>query len=157
MSLNPFETNTNEKPRRRSAEGQEIGAETKEKAVEEAEKKAAARERVETMAREVTNAKKQMQNITANMQMVMKAVKAIRAQLQLNDDGDVPSVAADNRSLEQLKKKLSSLVAEMKDLRGALIEEEYRDLITTGWRGTEEEKHIEAERRANLKLQKLGL
>lgn len=120
--MNTFEKDTSR--RRNLAEGAELAMENKEKGREEAEKKMAARERVEMVSREVKNAKQQIQNIMGNMQAVVKAVAAIRAQLQLAQGGDIPSAKQDQKALGALKKKLSGLYGELNDLRVALLVEQ---------------------------------
>lgn len=111
--------------RRRNQEAPEANAEKKENQAEEAEKKLAARERIEQTSKEIKNTKQQIQNIVANMTAVVKAVAAIRAQLQIaQNDDDIPSVARDKKVLDALRKKLDGLIGEIKDLRVALLAEE---------------------------------
>lgn len=124
--MNTFEKDTNR--RKNYTEGAELAMESKEKGQEEAEKKMAARERVEAVSREVKNTKQQIQNIMGNMQQVVKAVAAIRAQLQLAQDGGIPSAKQDQRSLEALKKKLAGLYGELEDSRGALLVEQRKNV-----------------------------
>ena len=109
-----------------AAEGRESGAETaKEDKEKEELKKAAARERAERTSREIQSTRKRMQNIMANMQQVIKAVQAIRQQLDLTEpDENIPSVARDRRTLESLQKKLNSLSGQLNNLRAALLQEE---------------------------------
>lgn len=122
--MNSLEKNNDAVRRKNYAEGAELSAESKEKGQEEAEKKMAARERVEVVSKEVKSTKQQIQNIMGNMQTVVKAVAAIRAQLQLAQNDNIPSVKQDQKTLEALKKKLAGLRGELKDLRGALLVEE---------------------------------
>ncbi len=124
--MNEFEKNQDNLRRRNTAEGAEWNMEAKEKQVEEAEKKMAAKERFEATSKEIKNTKQQIQNIVANMQQVVKAVAAIRAQLQLAQDGDIPSVERDKKTLEALQKKLDGLFGEIKDLQAALLAEEQK-------------------------------
>jgi hypothetical protein len=122
--MNESEKNQN-RFRRNSVEGAEIGAEAKEKQIEEAEKKMGAKERAETISKEVKTTKNQIQNIVANMTQVIKAVAAIRAQLGLGvKGGAIPSVQKDEKILESLKKKLDGLFGEIEGLKKALVAEE---------------------------------
>ncbi|OGH94267.1 MAG: hypothetical protein A2538_01730 [Candidatus Magasanikbacteria bacterium RIFOXYD2_FULL_41_14] len=141
---------------RRSAETAEVGAEARERQPEEAEKKLAARERAELTSREVKNTQKQMQNILANMQAVIKAVRAIRAQLQLADDGAIPAVERDKVVVTGLRKRLAGLRAELSDLRGALLQEELVALSEEGALEVTDEMKKEAEHLVNDWLAELG-
>ncbi|MSU75638.1 MAG: hypothetical protein EXS55_03945 [Candidatus Magasanikbacteria bacterium] len=144
--------------RRNLSEGVELNAEAKEKQAEEAEKKMAAKERMEVTSKEIKNTKQQIQNIVANMQQVVKAVAAIRAQLQLVENDDViPSVQSDQRTLEGLRHKLAGLFGEIKDLRVALLAEEQKSVAedNKGWGA--EDIIQEARRRVAIILMKLDL
>jgi len=146
MSIFPLEQK-NEFGRRNSAEGREAGFETKEDKEKAELKKAAARERAETVSKEVKNTKQQIQNITANMQQVIKAVAAIRAQLQLaqQHEDDIPSVRSDKRRVGELNVRLMDLGSQLEGLKSALLEEEKKRLVEEG-KLTGEEIIIEANR-----------
>jgi len=122
-----FEQEQESEIRRRSFESAEVEAENKEKGNEDLEKKMGAKERVEKVSHEVRNTQQQIQHIMANMQQVLKAVQAIRVQLGLAG-GSVPSVERDEKTLEQLKKKLTGLNSQLADLRVALEQEEARSV-----------------------------
>ncbi len=117
--------------RRNLTEGREIGVEAnKEKQAEEMEKKMGAKERAEKTVREVRSAQQQAQRVMGSMQQVVKAVAAIRAQLQLTtkEGDDIPSVAQDQKVLDQLQKKMFDLKSQLGDLKTALTQENVRDL-----------------------------
>lgn len=155
--MNEFEKNSNE-IKRKGAESTEMGTESREKQAEEAEKKMAAKERVEVVAREVKNTKQQIANIMANMTAVVKAVAAIRAQLQVaQNDGDIPSVKRDEQTVEKLKKKLEGLFGEIADLKVALLAEEQKAVgeENKGWGAQEIEE--EATARVRAILEELGI
>ncbi|OGH69135.1 MAG: hypothetical protein A2754_02535 [Candidatus Magasanikbacteria bacterium RIFCSPHIGHO2_01_FULL_47_8] len=154
--ISEFEKIQEERRRRRSLESAELNAEAKEKKEDEEAKKMAARERVEVVSREVKNTKQQIQNIIANMQQVVAAVAAIRVQLKLQDAA-IPSVAADEKSLVKLQKKLTSLTSEIEDLRKALLLEERRAVAEDHEDWTAEAIVEEAEKRVVEVLKKLGL
>lgn len=156
--MNPFEQQQSETRRRRSQEAAEIQAEQKEKQAEEQEKKMAARERIEQTSREVKTTKQQIQNIVANMQAVIKAVAAIRAQLQMApSDDDIPSVERDKKVLENLRRKLDGLLGEIKDLRVALLAEEAKAAQAEHQTWSAEEITKEAGQRVAEILRRLGL
>ncbi len=145
----------NELRRKNLAESAEISVEAKEKQIEEAEKKLAAKERVEIVSKEVKTTKNQIQNIVANMQQVVKAVAAIRAQLQIKNDDDIPSVKQDEKILESLKKKLDGLYGEINDLKGALLAEEIKSVGEDNPDLSFEEIEKEAERRVEKILENI--
>lgn len=153
--MNTFEKDTGR--RRNYAEGVELAAESKEKGTEEAEKKMAARERVEVVSREVKTTKQQIQNIMGNMQAVVKAVAAIRAQLQLAQGGSIPSAEQDKRSLAALKKKLTSLYGELNDLRGALLAEQRKNIQEENPDWSAEEIEKAAKKQVEELWKQLGL
>lgn len=160
--MNEFEkANENELRRRgNSAESRDVGVENSKESQEENEelKKMAALEKAEKTSREVKSTKKQMQNLMANMQAVVKAVQAIRQQLDLVDpDGNIPSVTQDQQSLQILQKKLAGLTGQMADLRTALFQEEYKEFQKSYRDWTEQELNQETEKRVLKILEKLGL
>lgn len=159
--MDEFEKKLDSAHRRRinTAEGRDLRVETaKEDKEKEELKKAAARERAEKTSREIKSAQKQMQNIMANMQQVIKAVQAIRQQLDLTEpDENIPSVARDRRVLDQLQKKLASLSGQLKDLRTALFQEELNEVRQKHGDWLEERLKQEAERLVGARLKKLGL
>ncbi len=155
--MSEFETQNNEWRRRNASESRELRMENKEKQPDEQEKKAAARERAEVVGKEMKSAQKQMQNIMANMQQVVKSVQVIRAQLQLSDDGAIPSVQRDQKNIEALKKKLANLRGELGDLRFALIIELKKDIQKNNAGLDDADIQKEAEFQADDLLKRLGL
>ena len=145
--------------RAKTAEGRELGVENSKESREQEElKKMAARERAEKTSREVKHTQKQMQNIMANMQQVIKAVQAIRQQLDLTEpDENIPSVARDQKNLQILQSKLADLTGQLADLRLALFQEELKEVEKDGGGWSEEEKQAEAKKRVEEILKKLGL
>lgn len=154
--MNPFEQENQER-RRNTAEGAELNAEAKEKQAEEAEKKMAAKERLEQTSREIKTTKNQIQNIVANMQQVVKAVAAIRAQLQLAASDDIPSVERDQKRLDALRHKLDGLFGEIKDLKAALLAEERKAVQEEAPDASAETITEEAERRVAAIIEKLEI
>jgi hypothetical protein len=86
---------------------------------------AAAMERAEVIVKEVQSNKKQMQNILMHMGQVQAAIKALRQQLALQDQGDAASLAQDAAAIEKLKQKIreykDELIAMQDDLLRAQI------------------------------------
>ncbi len=154
--MNSFEQQEKEH-RRNYAEGRELNTEAKEKQVEEAEKKMAAKERLEATSKEIKSTKNQIQNIVANMQQVVKAVAAIRAQLQIAQNNDIPSVQRDQKTLAGLQKKLAGLFGEIKDLRVALVAEERKAVQAEAPDLPADGIKREAERRVAAILKQLDL
>lgn len=156
--MNEFEKFNESERRKKSNEGRESREGGAEKKAEEAEKKMAARERVEAVGKEVKNTKQQIQNIVANMAQVVKAVAAIRAQLQIaQSDDNIPSVQRDKKALEGLRKRLDNLFGEIKDLKGALLAEEKKSIQQETGNWVEGDVEAEAQRRVEAILEKLEL
>lgn len=155
--MHQLEKTANRLLRRNYAEGAELASEAKEKQTEEAEKKLAARERLEQTSREIKTTKNQIQNIIANMQQVVKAVQAIRAQLGVSDAGNIPSVERDEVAVAALRKKLNGLYGEIKDLQGALLLEERKSIQEEHTDWPAEAISQEAERRVQAILHQLGV
>ncbi len=148
-----FEQNQEKQFGRNRTEGQEIAAEAKEKSKDDAlEKAMGARERAEVVSQEVQNTQKQMQNITMNMQQVVKAVSALRAQLALADDGKIPSVGQDQKVLSKLQQKMVDLKGQLKDLSQALLIEEKKKIAEENPGMSGEQINAEAEKRATSLL-----
>lgn len=152
-----FEKNQEARRRRNSLEGAEASLEAKEKQAEEAEKKMAAKERIEAVGKEVKSTKNQIQNIVANMAAVVKAVAAIRAQLQIQHDEEIPSLKHDTKALEALKKKLANLYSEIKDLKAALLAEEAKSVREEHKDWPDKAVAEEAKERVAEILRRLGL
>jgi hypothetical protein len=143
-----FEQSAENLRRRNRTEGAEIAAEAKEKSKDDAlEKAMGARERAEVVSSEVQSTKKHMQNITMNMQQVVKAVSALRAQLALADDGGIPSVGQDQKVLEKLQQKMVDLKGRLKDLEMALIVEEKKKIMQENSGFSDEAVEAEAAKR----------
>ncbi len=150
--------NAKQRRGRNVAESREVSFESKERAAEEQEKKMAARERAEKVSREVKTTRQQIQNIVANMQQVIRAVQAIRAQLGLaGAAGNIPSVERDKTVLEGLRRRLMDLNSQLADLRLALAQEEERAVREEAKFATDKEIRDEAARRTGEILRRLGL
>ena len=121
-----------EKAYRNRAETQEAGRERQENKEEALEKKMGAKERAEKVVRETKTTQNQIQNIVANMQAVVAAVAAIRAQLQIASGGEsgssIPSVQRDSATLAMLQKKLQRLRGQLTDIQAALCAQEENSL-----------------------------
>ena len=154
--MNDFEKNQ-DRNYRRGGESREVGIESKEKQESQEAKKAAAREKAEAVGKEVKNTKQQIQNIIANMQMVIAAVRKIRAQLGVGNGSSIPSLVGDEVALKALREKLSKLIGQVSDLRTALIQEEERAVQEEAQFAGPAEIKAEAQRRADGLLEQLGL
>jgi phenylalanyl-tRNA synthetase alpha subunit len=152
-----FEKESENRLRRNRVEGQELNVESKEKQDEELEKKLGAKERMEQVTHEVKNTKQQMQNIMMNMQQVVKAVAAIRAQLNLNNEADIPSAKQDQKELELLQKKLQNFKNQLDDLRPVLVEEERVRLAVQYPDLKDHELLDQAEKNVTIMFQKLNI
>ena len=121
-----------ENRRRLSRESRESSAEfreNKEGEVDEELQKAAAMERADLVIKEVKSSQKQMQNIARNMQEVQKAIRQLRAQLQLAQNNDDPvSVVQDKKRIEELKNKIAENISELENMREDLIREQLDEL-----------------------------
>lgn len=100
-------------------------------------KAAAARERAEYISKEVKQTKNQIKNIAINMQMVMKAIQDLRAQLDLVVNNDNPeSVEQDRLRVEKLKKQVAGYLDELEKMRDDLVREETERLRAEGQAGS---------------------
>ena len=95
----------------------------KERKLSQEAKAAATRERAELLVKEVKSSKQQIQNIMLNVNQVLQAIKALRAQLQLatNDGDSISSVEQDKKSIEKLKKKIAGHTDELFKIKEELI------------------------------------
>jgi hypothetical protein len=142
---------TEQEIRRKSVEAGEPVRESRE--TREGEKNpelqaAAAMERADVLVKEVKQSKKQMQNIVVHMQQVKQAIKKLRAQLQLaeNGDEDPESVKHDKQTIELLKNKIKEHTSEIEKMRGDLIREQIEELrVGEGAGMTEEALQSKAE------------
>ncbi len=154
----PFEQEAEARRWRNLAESREGAVEAgKERNEERLEQKLAARERAEQLHRETKTAQQQQQNIMVNMQQVVAAVAAIRAQLGLGGSVSIPAVAQDERSLALIKKKLAGLRGQLSDLQAALFAEFTAEVSREqpAWAASEIE--VEAARRVMATLQRFGV
>lgn len=156
MSMSIFEKQTEERIHHRT-EGAEVGWEGRESKEQQEDKEMGAKERMEQAAVEVKNTKQRMKNIMVNMQQVVAAVRAIRQQLGLDASGDIPAVQKDKRILEELKQKLAGLLGQMADLKLALKQEETTQLRQMNPNLSEEQLEVEAEKRVQTILSKMGI
>jgi len=142
---------------RNASEGREVRFESKENKEAQELKKLAAKERAETISKEVRSTKQQIQNIMANMQQVIKAVQAIRAQLQLVDNNEevIPSVRHDQKRVGELKVRLMDLGSQLDGLKQALVEEEKKRLQAENPVLMGEKLEVEADKIVEEVLKKL--
>ncbi len=155
--MSNFEQQQEEQYRRQHAEGREANYEAKETQDEELEKKMAARERVEKVAQEVKSTKQRMQNIMVNIQQVIAAVRAIRTQLGLDQENEVPVIKKDKKTLEELKNKLTNLLGQVADLKLALENEEVARLRQINPNMSEKQLETEAKKGVAKILNDLGV
>ncbi|MEK7644147.1 MAG: hypothetical protein AAB390_02485 [Patescibacteria group bacterium] len=128
--------------RRRSVEMAAESRETKENGKDKELEAAAAMERADFLIKEVKSSKKQMQNIVAHMQMVVAAIRQLRAQLQLvqtDDDENNPSLAKDKKRIDDLKKRIHEYSDEVERMREDLIREQVELLRAAEPKLTKEE------------------
>lgn len=120
---------------RTSRESREYTHESKEKKEGEKDKEllaAAALERADFLIGEVKSSKKQMQNIMVHMQQVLAAIKALREQLQISNDGaDDSSVVRDKKRVDELKDKIGEYKDELLKMKDELIAGYVKELQTT--------------------------
>jgi len=96
-------------------------------------KAAAARERAEYISKEVKQTRGQIKNIMMNMQIVMKAIRDLRAQLDLVVDGSDPeSVEQDRSRVDKLKKQVADHLSELERMRDDLVREELERMRSEG-------------------------
>jgi len=95
--------------------------ESKEAELDPELKAAAAMERADYLTGEIKSSKKQIQNIVVHMSQVLQALKQLRAQLQLSEDGDHASLEQDNKRIEELKSKISEHKDELIKMKDELI------------------------------------
>ena len=146
-----------EEMRRRAAESREASFESKESKEGKEDKEMGAKERMEQTVVEVKNTKQRMKNIMVNMQQVLAAVRQIRQQLGLTGDGDVPAVQTDQKTLDELKKKLAGLEDQMDDLKLALKNEETSQVKQANPNIGQEELESVVEKRVKEVLVQLGV
>ena len=90
---------------------------------------AASMERADYLVKEVKNNKQQMQNILIHIGQVTQAIRQLRQQLHLSDDGDhSSSVKQDHDRVEELKEQIRGYQDELLKMRGDLIREEMEQL-----------------------------
>jgi len=140
-----------------ASEGKEVGFENKESREAKEDKEMGAKERMEQTVVEVKNTKQRMQNIMINMQQILTAVRQIRQQLGLDEDGDIPAVQTDQKTLDELKEKLAGLEDQMDDLKLALKNEETTQLRQANPGMSEGELESQVEKRVNEVIEKLGI
>ncbi len=102
--------------------------ESKEGEVDPELQAAASKERADFLIKEVKTTKQTMQNIVLHMQQVQQAITALRAQLQIANDDDAPSVLHDQARVSQLQQHISSFQDELKKMRGDLVKQKIEEL-----------------------------
>ena len=102
---------------------------------------AAAMERADVLVKEVKQSKQQMQNIVIHMQQVKQAIRKLRAQLQLaqNGDDDPESIKHDKKTIELLKNKIKEHAGELEKMRDDLVREQIEELRSGEGAGMTEE------------------
>ncbi len=143
-----FEKERERELRRRSLEAREVGVEQKESKEAEVDpelKKAAAMERADYLTKEIKSSQKQMQNILLHIQQVTAAIKKIRQQLQLVEDGEDASVARDKTKVAELKKQIAEYREEIIKMREDLVREQIAELKNQGVVLSHEELQQKAE------------
>ncbi|OGH64540.1 MAG: hypothetical protein A3J66_01600 [Candidatus Magasanikbacteria bacterium RIFCSPHIGHO2_02_FULL_47_14] len=127
--------------------------ESKEAEVDPELQAAASKERADYLVKEVKSATQNMQNIILHMQQVQQAIAALRAQLQIANDDDAPSVVHDQARVSQLQQNIASFQDELKKMRGDLVQQKVEELKQ---RGSSYVSFDELQRLAEDEVNKLG-
>lgn len=92
-------------------------------------KTAAAMERADYLVHEVKTSQNQMQNIMVHMQSVLKAIRELRAALQIpHGTNDSASIEQDKKRVEDLQKKIAAYRDELVAMKDDLLLEQIRIL-----------------------------
>lgn len=147
--MNSFETERQfDTLQKKSAETARESRESKEAERDPELQAAASKERADYLVKEVKTNQQQMQNIVMHVAQVQQALKKLRAELQLSEQGDSMSVQQDKARIEALKKQIGEYMGELVVMKEDLIVFEMNELKKGGVVGsdhlrTEAQKRVE--------------
>lgn len=131
--MNSFETEKQfDTLQRKSVEAARESRESRESEKDPELQAAASKERADYLVKEVKTNQQQMQNIVMHVAQVQQALKKLRAELQLSEQGDSMSVQQDRVRIEILKKQIGEYMGELVAMKEDLIVFEMEELKKTG-------------------------
>jgi hypothetical protein len=131
--MNSFETEKQfDTLQKKSAEASRESREMKEAEKDPELQAAASKERADYLVKEVKSNGQQVQNIVMHIAQVQQALKKLRAELQLNEQGDSMSVQQDKARIEILKKQIGEYMGELVAMKEDLIQFEIQELRKRG-------------------------
>lgn len=131
--MNSFETEKQfDTLQRKSVEAARESRESRESEKDPELQAAASKERADYLVKEVKTNQQQMQNIVMHVTQVQQALKKLRAELQLSEQGDSMSVQQDRARIEILKKQIGEYMGELVAMKEDLIVFEMEELKKTG-------------------------
>lgn len=141
--MNSFETERQfDTLQKKSAETARESRESKEAERDPELQAAASKERADYLVKEVKTNQQQMQNIVMHVAQVQQALKKLRAELQLSEQGDSMSVQQDKARIEALKKQIGEYMGELIAMKEDLIVFEMNELKKGGVVGSD---HLRSE------------
>lgn len=113
---------------KRTVEAARESRETREAETDPELQAAASKERADYLVKEVKTNQQQVQNIALHIVQVQQALKKLRAELQLSEQGDSMSVQQDRARIEILKKQIGEYMSELVAMKEDLIQFEIQEL-----------------------------
>lgn len=155
-NMNSFETEKQfDTLQKKSAEATRESREMKEAEKDPELQAAASKERADYLVKEVKSSSQQMQNIAMHVAQVQQALKKLRAELQLSEQGDSMSVQQDKARIDTLKKQIGVYMHELVAMKEDLITFEMGEIKKAGVYGSEQENHAKAVERVEELLMSL--
>ena len=143
--MNSFETEKQfDTLSKRSVEASRESREMKEAEKDPELQAAASKERADYLVKEVKSSSQQMQNIVMHVAQVQQALKKLRAELQLSEQGDSMSVQQDRARIEILKKQIGEYIHELVAMKEDLIVFEIEESRKADVYGSEQECRAKA-------------
>ena len=147
--MNLFETEKQfDTVQKKSAEARE-SREMKEAEKDPELQVAASKERADYLVKEVKTNQQQMQNIVMHVAQVQQALKKLRAELQLSEQGDSTSIQQDNARIVVLKKQIGEYIGELMAMKEDLIVFEMNELKKSTVSKSDQEIRDQAAQRVN--------
>ncbi len=144
--MNSFETEKQfDTLQKRSAEAARESRETRESEKDPELQAAASKERADYLVKEVKSSSQQMQNIAMHVAQVQQALKKLRAELQLSEQGDSMSIQQDKARIDTLKKQIGAYTNELVAMKEDLIVFEMEELKKAGGYGDPQELRRQSE------------
>lgn len=154
--MNSFETEKQfDTLQRKSVEAARESRESRESEKDPELQAAASKERADYLVKEVKTSQQQVQNIAMHVAQVQQALKKLRAELQLSEQGDSMSVQQDRARIEILKKQIGEYVGELVAMKEDLIVFEMEELKKTGVSVEEPELRQKSQERVENMLRTL--